>query len=118
MLAGHSLPGEWTPECAGYQANNLGVCRGNDEFGGASRRRSFGQTFSDTRCDFYMKQSTDIEILSSLMMYPMPYPSPVTGPNPNNLSAGFPQFEVDKTDVDSNAQPGSVKMLGIVCLLL
>jgi hypothetical protein len=62
--------------------------------------------------------STDMEIPSSLIIYPMPYPSLATGPNPNNLSAGFPQLEVDKIDVDSKAQPGSVKMLGIVCLPL
>lgn len=61
---------------------------------------------------------TNIEIPSSLMIYPIPYPSPVTGPNPNNLSAGLPQFEVDKIDVDNNPQPGSVKILGMVSLSL
>ena len=39
------------------------------------------------------------EIPSSLMIYPIPYPSAATGPNPNNLKAGFPQLLVDKMDV-------------------
>jgi len=59
-----------------------------------------------------------MEIPSSLIMYPIPYPSLATGPNPNSLSAGFPQFEVDKIDVDNKAQPGSVKISGIACLPL
>jgi hypothetical protein len=33
------------------------------------------------------------------MIYPIPYPSAATGPNPNNLRAGFPQFEVDMIEV-------------------
>ena len=46
------------------------------------------------------------------MMYPMPYPSAATGPKPNSRSAGFPQFDVDKIDVLSSCQPGSVKIAG------
>lgn len=55
---------------------------------------------------------TYTEIPSSLMIYPIPYPSAATGPNPNNLNAGFPQFDVDKIDVLKVDQPGSVKMEG------
>lgn len=46
------------------------------------------------------------------MIYPIPYPSAATGPNPNRRSAGFPQFDVDMIDVPSSDQPGSVKMAG------
>jgi hypothetical protein len=56
--------------------------------------------------------NTHMEMPSSLMMYPIPYPSAVTGPNPNNRKAGLPQFEVDKIDVFRRLQPGSVKMDG------
>ena len=52
------------------------------------------------------------EIPSSLMIYPIPYPSAATGPNPNSLRAGFPQFDVDRIEVPSVDQPGSVKMAG------
>lgn len=55
-----------------------------------------------------------IDIPSSLMMYPIPYPSAATGPKPNSLRAGFPQFEVERMDVPSVAQPGSVKRVGIL----
>lgn len=53
-----------------------------------------------------------IEIPSSLIMYPIPYPSAATGPNPNNLKAGFPQFEVLKIEVLKSPYPWSVKILG------
>jgi hypothetical protein len=48
----------------------------------------------------------------SLMIYPMPYPSAATGPNPNRRNAGFPQFEVDKIEVLRRFQPGSAKIDG------
>jgi hypothetical protein len=60
---------------------------------------------------------TYTEIPSSLMIYPIPYPSAATGPNPNNLSAGLPQFDVDKMDMPSCAHPGSVKIAGILVIL-
>lgn len=53
-----------------------------------------------------------MEMASSLMIYPIPNPSCATGPNPNNLSAGFPQFEVERMLVLSTPHPGSVKMAG------
>ena len=49
---------------------------------------------------------------SSLMMYPSPNPSGETGPKPNRRSAGFPQFDVDRIDVPSVAQPPSRKISG------
>jgi hypothetical protein len=55
-----------------------------------------------------------IDIPSSLMMYPIPYPSAVTGPKPNSLRAGLPQFEVERMDVPRVAHPGSVKIAGIL----
>lgn len=61
-----------------------------------------------------VSRETHIDIPSSLMIYPIPYPSAATGPKPNSLNAGLPQFEVDKIDVDRSAQPGSVKISGIL----
>lgn len=55
---------------------------------------------------------TYMEIMSSLMIYPIPNPSAATGPNPNNLSAGLPQLEVERILVLSNPQPGSLKISG------
>ena len=46
------------------------------------------------------------------MMYPMPYPSAATGPNPNRRNAGFPQFDVDSTEWLMTCHPGSVKTAG------
>ena len=46
------------------------------------------------------------------MMYPIPYPSAATGPNPNRRSAGFPQFEVERIERPSTCQPLSVKIAG------
>ena len=63
------------------------------------------------------QKETYTDIPSSLMIYPIPYPSAATGPNPNRRSAGFPQFDVDRIDVLSSAQPGSVKIAGIAALL-
>jgi len=56
------------------------------------------------------------ESRSSLMIYPIPYPSAATGPNPNSLSAGFPQFEVERIDVPSVSHPPSVNIHGILLL--
>lgn len=50
------------------------------------------------------------------MMYPMPYPSAATGPNPKSRSAGFPQLDVLRMDVLRSDQPGSVKIDGSGCL--
>lgn len=58
--------------------------------------------------------NTHIEIPSTLIIYPIPYPSAATGPNPNNLSAGLPQLLVDKIDVLSKLYPGSVNIAGSV----
>jgi hypothetical protein len=55
-----------------------------------------------------------IEIPSSLIIYPIPYPSAATGPNPNSLRAGFPQFDVEMIEVLNVAQPGSLKIAGIL----
>lgn len=46
------------------------------------------------------------------MIYPIPNPSCATGPNPNSLNAGFPQFDVDKILVLSKDQPPSVNNAG------
>jgi hypothetical protein len=46
------------------------------------------------------------------MIYPMPYPSAATGPNPNRRNTGFLQFEVDKIEVLRRFQPGSAKIDG------
>lgn len=62
-------------------------------------------------------EETYTDIPSSLIMYPIPYPSAATGPKPNNLRAGLPQFEVERMDVPSVAQPESVKILGILVSL-
>jgi hypothetical protein len=59
-----------------------------------------------------MGKDAYMDIPSSLMMYPIPYPSATTGPKPNNLRAGLPQFEVERMDVASVAHPGSVKIPG------
>jgi hypothetical protein len=53
-----------------------------------------------------------MDIPSSLIMYPRPYPSGEVGPKPNNLSAGFPQLEVESTAVLRAFQPGSEKSDG------
>lgn len=53
-----------------------------------------------------------MEIPSSLILYPIPCPSAATGPNPNNLIAGFPQLLVDKIDVLSKLHPESVNIAG------
>jgi hypothetical protein len=50
------------------------------------------------------------------MIYPKPYPSPAVGPKPNSLSAGLPQFDVDKMDVLRSSHPGSVNIEGILLL--
>lgn len=55
---------------------------------------------------------TYTETPSSLMIYPIPYPSAATGPKPNNLSAELPQLEVDMMEVLRIDQPWSVKMEG------
>lgn len=60
---------------------------------------------------------TYIDIPPSLIIYPIPYPPAATGPKPNNLSAGLPQFEVDKIEVDNSVHPGSAKIAGIACFL-
>lgn len=49
---------------------------------------------------------------SSLMMYPMPYPSAAVGPKPNSRSAGLPQFDVERIDVPRVDQPLSRKISG------
>ena len=54
------------------------------------------------------------EIPSSLIIYPIPYPSAATGPNPNSLNAGLPQLDVERIDVPSRAHPGSVNIEGIL----
>ena len=61
-----------------------------------------------------MKPNSDThtEIPSSLMIYPIPYPSAATGPKPNSLNAGFPQFDVDNIDVFSVAHPPSRNISG------
>jgi hypothetical protein len=117
-LDGHLLPDEWPQEYVGCLASNLVGCQGNGGFGDASRRHSFDRARDSATIGWTSrrKKTPDMEIPSSLIIYPMPYPSLTTEPNPNNLSAGLLQFfEVDKIDIDSNAQPGSVKILDIVC---
>ena len=44
----------------------------------------------------------------------MPKPSSATGPKPNNLRAGLPQLDVERMDVFSKLQPGSVKIAGSI----
>ena len=46
------------------------------------------------------------------MMYPIPYPSAVTGPKPNRRNAGFPQFDVERIDRLRMSHPLSVKIAG------
>ena len=53
-----------------------------------------------------------MEMPSSLMIYPMPYPSAATGPKPNKRRAGLPQLEVERIEVFKTLHPLSVKMLG------
>ena len=55
---------------------------------------------------------TYTEMPSSLMMYPIPYPSAATGPNPNSRNAGFPQLDVDRIERFRTCQPASVKIAG------
>ena len=55
---------------------------------------------------------THTEMPSSLMIYPIPNPSAATGPNPNSLSAGFPQLDVERMDRLRRCQPWSVKIDG------
>jgi hypothetical protein len=45
-----------------------------------------------------IKIETYTPIPFSLMIYPMPYPSAATGPNPNRRNAGLLQFEVGKIE--------------------
>ena len=52
---------------------------------------------------------TYTEIPSSLIIYPMPYPSATTGPNPNR---GFPHLDVERIEVSESAHPGSVNIVG------
>ena len=54
-----------------------------------------------------------IEIESSLMMYPIPNPSPDVGPKPKCRRHGLPQFEVDRIVLLILSQPGSLKMAGV-----
>src|SRR5262245_32411741 len=56
-----------------------------------------------------------IEILPSLIMYPIPKPSPEVGPNPNCRSEGLPQLDVDRIVVLSLSHPASAKSAGIEC---
>ena len=56
------------------------------------------------------------EIPSSLIMYPIPYPSAATGPNPNSLKAGLPQLDVERMEVPRRAHPGSVYIEGILVI--
>jgi hypothetical protein len=58
-------------------------------------------------------EDAQIEILPSLMIYPMPKPSPEVGPNPNWRSEGLPQFEVERMVVFSLSQPESAKRAGM-----
>jgi hypothetical protein len=53
-----------------------------------------------------------MEILSPLIIYPMPKPSPLVGPNPNNLKLGLPQLLVLRIVLLILSHPGSEKMLG------
>ena len=62
-------------------------------------------------------RGTYIDILSSLIMYPMPNPSCATGPKPNNLNAGLPQLDVERMLVFNTVHPGSTNIEGSVCLL-
>jgi hypothetical protein len=57
-----------------------------------------------------------MDMPSSLMMYPMPNPSCATGPKPNNLNAGLPQFDVERMLVFNTDHPGSVNIAGSVRL--
>lgn len=56
-----------------------------------------------------------IEIESSLMMYPIPNPSPDTGPKPKCRNAGFPQFEVLSIVLLILSHPESLNSAGIWC---
>ena len=55
---------------------------------------------------------TYIEIPSSLIIYPIPYPSAATGPKPNKRRAGLPQLEVERMEVFKTVHPWSVKIVG------
>jgi hypothetical protein len=57
-----------------------------------------------------------MEMPSSLIIYPMPYPSAATGPKPNKRRAGLPQLEVERIEVFKTCQPWSVNILGNVPL--
>ena len=59
---------------------------------------------------------TYTEIPSSLIIYPIPYPSAATGPNPNSLKAGLPQLDVERMEVPRRAHPGSVYIKGILVI--
>jgi hypothetical protein len=47
------------------------------------------------------------------MMYPIPYPSGTTGPNPKSLRLGFPQLLVLKTVWFRVCHPPSLKRPGV-----
>merc|ERR1712032_711620 len=54
-------------------------------------------------------EDAQMEMLPSLMMYPIPKPSPDVGPKPNCRSEGLPQFDVDRTVVLILSQPASAR---------
>jgi hypothetical protein len=51
-------------------------------------------------------EPTYMEMPSSLMIYPMPYPSAATGPKPNKRRAGLPQLEVERIEVFKTSSRG------------
>ena len=88
---------------------------GNDEFEGVWKMRNWFQ--ENENLSFEIKEEgrgkTYTEIPSSLIIYPIPYPSAATGPNPNSLKAGLPQLDVERMEVPRSAHPGSVYIEGI-----
>jgi hypothetical protein len=81
-------------------------------------RRSAAGSKSCQRIGGGRAKHTYIEMPSSLMIYPMPYPSAATGPKPNRRRAGLPQLEVERIEVFKTLQPWSVKMPGNEPLLV
>lgn len=64
------------------------------------------------------RQKTHKDNPSSLIIYPIPYPSLSVGPNPNRRNAGFPQLDVERIAWFSRTHPASSKIAGILVLLL
>ena len=94
----------------GHRARSHGWYPGTFASGGAWKKRSLKWPLSVNK--HRRAKLVYIEMPSSLMIYPMPYPSAATGPKPNKRRAGLPQLEVERIEVFRTLQPLSVKILG------